>query len=172
MKLFYAILFLTIVCPTFAQVTVLQEDFNAYQGDQQTMPVGWAFSYQGSYTTSTFSGSSGPNAYKFGDAGTTTINTPKFSQGVDTLSFWIKGSGTDTISKLIVLQSSDSVKWDTLTTIRPLPTSSVQGYKKISVQATTTNLRFSYVKSAGNLAFDDFKLTASTLTTISSKQAE
>lgn len=158
MKLFNFILILVFTHSSFAQVIVLQEDFTGYLGTAQTMPLGWSFSYHGHYTTSVSSGSSGPNAYKFGAAGTTTINTPVFSQGADTLSFWIKGVSTDTISKLIVFQSNDSITWDTLAKICPLPTSGAQGYKKFGLQSATTHLRFSYVKSVGNLAFDDFKL--------------
>lgn len=152
------VLFLAFLNSSPAQIIILQEDFTNYMATTQSTPAGWIFSYQGNYTTTTFSGTSGPNAYKFGGTTTTTINTPPFSPGVDSVKFWIKGSGTDSVSKLVVLESADSLSWDTLTTVCPLPTMAAKGKKTFPVQATSTHLRFKYIKSAGNLAFDDFKL--------------
>jgi hypothetical protein len=152
------ILFLAVVNLSFSQVIILQEDFTSYQANTQTTPAGWMFSYQGNYTTSTFSGSSGPNAYKFGGTTTTTINTPPFLPGADSIKFWIKGSGTDSISQLIIFESTDSLSWDTLTKICPIPTMAAKGKRSFPVAALSTHLRFKYIKSAGNLAFDDFRL--------------
>lgn len=149
---------------SFSQVIVLQEDFTNYQATTQSIPAGWTFSYQGNYTTTTFSGSSGPNSYKFGGTTTTTINTPPFLPGADSVKFWIKGSGTDSLSQLIVLESVDSLKWDTLTKICPVPTMAAKGKRSFPVKPLSTHLRFKYIKSAGNLAFDDFKLTTKNLT--------
>ncbi|MBI2271456.1 MAG: T9SS type A sorting domain-containing protein [Bacteroidetes bacterium] len=165
MKIFNSLLlFLSAINLSFPQLIVLQEDFTNYQATTQTIPTGWTFSYQGNYTTTTFSGSSGPNSYKFGGANTTTINTPPFLPGADSVKFWIKGSGTDTLSQLIILESVDSLKWDTLTKICPVPTMAAKGKRSFPVKPLSTHLRFKYIKSVGNLAFDDFKLTTKNLT--------
>ena len=77
-----------------AQTTIiLQENFTNYLGTAATVPTGWNFSYNGNYTSVSFSGASGPNAYKFGTNGARTI-TPKFSNA-DSVLFWLKGSATD-----------------------------------------------------------------------------
>lgn len=162
-----AFLFLTLVNLSYAQFIALQEDFSTYQANPQTMPVGWTFSYHGIYTTSSFSGSSGPNSYKFGGATATIINTPEFLPGADSVKFWIKGSSTDSLSKLIVFESKDSLSWDTLTKICPLPTMAAKGKRSFPVKSTSTHLRFKYIKSVGNLAFDDFKLTTTNPTSVS-----
>jgi len=141
----------------FSQTVILQEDFNSYDASALTMPAGWLFSYHGAYTTSALSGASGPNAYQFG-ANKATINTPAFSNA-DTLKFWIKGSSTDTISKLIILESADSISWDTLSVTCPLPTKAINGKRKFSIKHSSAHLRFTYIKSKGNLAFDDFSLS-------------
>ncbi|MCC6691525.1 MAG: T9SS type A sorting domain-containing protein [Bacteroidia bacterium] len=165
-KIFSLKLLLTCLFPTFSQTIILQEDFTAYQANAQTAPAGWEFSTHGNYTSSTYSGSSGPNSFKFGGTNTT-INTPYFTPGIDSVSFWIKGSATDSISKLIVLESSDSLTWDTLAKICPLPTSTAKGKQHFSVKSSSSHLRFLYIKSAGNLAFDDFRLTKNLSTGLS-----
>lgn len=152
----HILLFLTTIISFsgIAQTVLLQENFTTYLGTSATVPIGWNFSYNGNYTSASLSGTSGPNSYKFGiDA--TTISTPSFSNA-DTVSFWIKGSGTDSLSSLTVEQSSDNINWNTITVIVPLPTTGTN--KKLHLSGSSTNLRFNYFKSAGNLAFDDFSV--------------
>ena len=147
----------------FSQTILLQEDFTNYQADIGSMPAGWMFSSHNNYTSSTYAGTSGPNSYKFA-ANNASISSPVFALG-DSIKFWIKGVSVDTLSKLIVLESADSIGWDTLAVVCPLPTKAAEGNKSFSLKNTVTHLRFTYVKSKGNLAFDDFKVYGTAIPT-------
>ena len=155
MKKFITLCICCIPLLEIAQTTLLQENFTTYLGTAGTVPSGWNFSYNGDYTSVTFSGISGPNAYKFGVTGATIIS-PAFTNA-DSLSFWIKGSGTDALSSLTISESADSITWTIVTSIVPLPTTGTQ--ETLHLLNTSKHLRFSYFKSAGNLALDDFIVT-------------
>ena len=140
----------------FAQNILLQENFTTYAGTDVTSNHAWYISHHGNYTTATAAGLSGPNSYKF-PANNATVITPSFMAGTDTLSFWLKGYGTDVMSHLKIYESSDSLTWALSDSLSPLPTTGVP--KKYRLNKTTRWLKFLYVKSLGNLAFDDFKIT-------------
>ncbi|MBA3970595.1 MAG: T9SS type A sorting domain-containing protein [Bacteroidetes bacterium] len=150
---------LTILLGAFsmqAQTVILSENFTTYMGTAGTVPVGWTFSYNGNYTTTASSGTSGPNSYKFG-VNNATITAPTFTNA-DTLSFWVKGNGTDSLSHLIVVESPDNVTWDTIAKVYDLPINLTGQTFKFGMQNTSQYVRFIYKKSVGNAAFDDFKL--------------
>lgn len=137
------------------QTTVLQEDFITYLGTAGSVPSGWTFTYNGCYTSTSYCGSSGPNSYKFG-ADQAGIMTPAFSTA-DSLHFWLRGVSTDATSSLAIEQSINGTTWTTVATINPLPTSGTNyGF---AISNSTAYLRFTYTKSAGNVAFDDFLVT-------------
>ncbi|MBI3509686.1 MAG: T9SS type A sorting domain-containing protein [Bacteroidetes bacterium] len=138
----------------FSQLILEQEDFTNYLGTVATVPAGWNFSYQGNYTSVASCGTSGPNAYKFG-VNLATINTPPFSNA-DTVQFWVKGLSTDAVSMLVCLESPDSLAWDTIGKVQPIPTTGT--VFKYHVSSAAHHLRFTYVKSAGNVSFDDYRL--------------
>ncbi|HEU4717807.1 MAG TPA: phospholipase D-like domain-containing protein [Bacteroidia bacterium] len=137
-----------------SQTILQQEDFTTYDGTSATIPAGWTFSYNGNYTTVASSGTSGPNSYKFG-ANNATISTPQFS-GADSVQFWVKGLSTDAVSMLVCLESPDNVTWDTVAKVKPVPATGTTLHYHVSSSAQYT--RFTYVKSAGNVAFDDYRL--------------
>jgi hypothetical protein len=139
-----------------AQTVVQSEDFTTYAGTSATVPAGWVFSYNGNYTTTASSGTSGPNSYKFGVNGAT-ITSPLFA-AADSVSFWAKGNSTDAFSTLAVLQSADNINWDTIAKIAPLITTATGQTYKYPVAATSHYMRFYYFKSVGNTAFDDYRL--------------
>lgn len=155
--LFSLLVLLTFSQETVAQTIVLSENFNSYDGTSGTVPSGWNFSSQDCYTSSTSSGPSGPNSYKF-SANNATVNTPMFINA-DTLSFWVKGNQTDSLSTLYVLESTNNSTWDTLDSIANFATSFAGETKKYAISNSIKYLRFIYVKSVGNCAFDDFMLT-------------
>jgi len=139
---------------SFSQTVLLQENFTTYQGTVGTIPAGWIFNYNGCYTSTTNSGTSGVNSYKFG-IDQATITTPSFI-GADSVQFWIKGVSTTT-SQLVIKQGTDTSTWTTVATINPVPTT---GTKYVyHINSSTKYLRFIYTKVAGNLAFDDFLVT-------------
>jgi len=140
-----------------AQTEILREDFTGYEGNSTTAPTGWGLSYHGSYTSSGFSGPSGPNAYKFGEH-LAEITSPEFVDA-DSLSFWIKGNRTDSLSYMYVVESKDSTAWDTLTIIQPVPKGITLSFP---VKKETSYIRLGYNKSKGNVAIDDISITATT----------
>ncbi len=136
-----------------AQTTILlQENFTNYDGTSATVPAGWNFSYNGNYTSTTYSGTSGPNSYKFG-VNNATIITPSFANAESVL-FWLKGASVDTASYLTIYETYDSITWTIVSTIKPLSASGTS--YKFPVNNASIHLKFFYFKSAGNLAFDDF----------------
>ncbi|MBI3501252.1 MAG: T9SS type A sorting domain-containing protein [Bacteroidetes bacterium] len=154
-----AIIFIAVITgavkQSHAQSILIQENFTTYQGTAATVPAGWIFTTNGDYTSAANSGPSGPNSYKFGTNGAT-ITTPFFSNP-DSVSFWLKGVSTDTVSSLDALYTTDNINWNPISTIKPIPTSGT--IKKYAVPSAAIALQFTYTKSAGNVAFDDFLLT-------------
>ena len=140
--------------------TLLQEDFTNYNGTASTLPTDWYFSSHGSYSSTVFSGTSGPNSYKFSVDGATIIS-PEF-HNADSLYFWIKGAGIDSLSNLNVLESTDTITWTSIANINAINKTSASGKKwGFALQSNTKHVKFSYEKSTGNLAFDDFKVIRS-----------
>ena len=136
------------------QITILQENFTNYLGTAATLPNGWSCTSNADYTSSSYCGTSGPNAFKFGTSGS--LTTPKFSNA-DSVQFWIKiGSSSDTTSKLLISQSIDSITWDTLNVIQPIATT--PSTVEFPVDTAAHYLKFTYTKVTGNLSFDDFLL--------------
>lgn len=162
-----AILFLMcLVSVAVAQDTLVYYNFNNYNGSVDSIPAGWTIpdnsisTSTGTYYTSTASsGLSGPNSYKFRSNGVIII-PPSFNNA-DSVRFWIKGNSTSSGSIFYLFESADSVSWDTVVSISPLPTTNYPSndIKSYPVQFTSKWLKFYYKKDTGNVAFDDFLLT-------------
>jgi hypothetical protein len=115
-----------------------------------TAPGGWTFTaIGGTYTTAGNYGRKSPSL-KF-DATGDRVLTPLFSGGTN-VSFWIKGQGTDASSSLLVEALLGST-WNTLATIQPLPMTGTA--ESAPLDRAMTQIRFTYTKSSGNMAFDD-----------------
>ncbi len=123
--------------------------------DGTTEPDGWTFtSITDTYTTSTNYGTNPPSLKM--DATGDAVETADVTSPSD-LSFWIKGQGTDASSALLV-EGWDGSSWNTVDNIVPLPTSgTVKTYN--SGLSAYTKFKFTYNRSAGNLAFDDVDVT-------------
>lgn len=143
----------------YAQTPVLCENFNAY--DSLTANAnynGWTLNYysQFSYYTSTFSsGPSGPNSYKFGIDSATAI-TPNIS-GATHINFWMRGNSTDALSAFSIYETNNGTTWNLIQTLNPISTT--PGFVQYALTAGTTQVKFYYHKSVGNVAFDDFCAT-------------
>jgi len=148
------LLFLICTCFSWSQTTLLQENFTSYAGTSATVPTGWNFSYNGNYTTTTSSGISGPNSYKFG-ATNATIISPAFASA-DSVRFWFKGLSTDTASYLTIFETQDSITWSQIVKIKPIPTTGITTH--YALNTSSTHVKFVYTKSAGNIAFDDINI--------------
>ena len=144
--------------------TTLNEGFNG----GTTAPTGWTFTnIGGTYTTSGNFGLASPSLQM--DATNDAVETPTVSNP-SSLSFWIKGNGTDASSALLV-QGYDGTNWSTIENISNLPTTgTTKTYSSLS--SSLTKFKFTYTKSSGNLAFDDVSIsyTASSISYISGYQ--
>jgi len=143
----------------------LDEGFDSVVGTKSSItsgvPSGWTFgSGLGVYTTTSNYGTSAPSIKMQGTGQrftTPTLNLP--SQG--TLSFWLKGMGTNATSHLLV-ERYDGSNWSAVTDISSLPTNGT--VKTYNVDKNTQQLRFTYTKSSGNLAIDDVKIEVTNTT--------
>ncbi len=115
-----------------------------------TPPAGWTFTgIAGTYTTAGNFGRESPSL-KFDTTGDR-VETPALNMPTN-LAFWIKGQGTDSSSALLV-EGYNGSTWATIVSVVPiLTTSSTQS---MALADGFSQLRFTYTKSAGNLAFDD-----------------
>jgi len=141
--------------PTFSTPGPLttNEGFNSFP---TTPPAGWTFSGVTSYTST---GSSGllPNSLKFDTDGDQVIS-PLLVSPASSLSFWILGNGTNALSALLV-EGYNGTDWSTIDNISSLPaTGTTKSYSGLS-PSNYVQFRFTYSKSAGNLAFDDVSYT-------------
>jgi len=119
-----------------------------------TAPTDWTFTSIASYTSSStgYFATSAPSV-KF-DATGDIVLSPLYSLAPSKISFWIRGASTDATSALLVEGSADGSSWSTIEKIVPLPTTAtVKTYTSVS---SYKKFRFTYTKSVGNLAFDDF----------------
>lgn len=125
-----------------------------------TSPTDWTFTGMGSYTSSStgYFGASAPSL-KF-DTSADQVVTPLYADAVNGISFWLRGSGTDATSALLVEGSANGTDWSTIENIVPLPTAgTLKLYNAASTPALASGykqFRFTYTKSVGNVAFDDF----------------
>ena len=130
--------------------TCLDEGFDGFSG---TVPSGWSGSGLGNYTSVASSGIA-PNSVQYNSTNdyleTPTLVSP------NSLSFWIKGNGTDASSALLV-EGWDGSSWNTIENISPISTTE-QTKTYSSGLSSYTKFRFTYTKSAGNVAFDDVKV--------------
>jgi hypothetical protein len=130
----------------------LSENFNSFTGASFS---GWTATGLSNYTSAASSGVS-PNSVQFNDSGDVLIS-PTFTNATE-LTFWIKGNGTDAASSLLI-EGYNGVSWVVVNTISALPTTgTVITYNASSSPILPIGLqqfRFTYSKSAGNLAFDD-----------------
>ncbi|MFY7741864.1 MAG: fibronectin type III domain-containing protein [Flavobacterium sp.] len=115
----------------------------------------------GNYTTTASSGTSGPNSIQFNDTNDRLVS-PNFPGALTSLSFWIRGNGTNAISSFLI-EGFNGTSWQTIQNItNSIPTvGTIYNYTSSSSPAlpnNVTQIRFTYTKGNGNLAFDDFSV--------------
>jgi hypothetical protein len=143
------------------------ENFNGYDSTTAGPNYhGFTLTYYAvgsNYTSTQSSGPSGPNSYKFGRDSATMI-TPDLT-GYDSISFWMKGNattgGTMAASRLYLTQSSDGISYTPIDVITPV--AALAETKSYYLAAGTKWVMFFYDKDSGNVAFDDFCASASSV---------
>ncbi len=137
-----------------ANGVMFDEGFNGF--DTGTRPAGWTFINcdldSDTYTSPGNYGDTSPSIKL--DATGDIIYTPTFGNP-SRLSFWMKGIGTDSASSLAV-QEFYSSTWYTITSVASIPT--IGTTERFRLQTETTQVRFSYSQSSGNVAIDDVTL--------------
>ncbi|MBV5342398.1 hypothetical protein JZU68_01870, partial [bacterium] len=147
--------------------TTSQAEYNEGFNNGVTAPTNWVFTnIGGTYITSINSGLSTPSLQM--DNTNDRIQTTLLSGDATQLSFWIKGISTDASSSLSV-EGYNGNSWISIQNItNSLPTSGTTfTYNANSNPQLPTGLkqfRFTYTKSAGNIAFDDLSVLYNVLT--------
>ena len=135
---------------------LINEGFDGFHTG--TRPAGWLFlscnQNWDTYTTANNFGDALPSLKL--DATGDTIITKTFSSPA-TLSFWVKGMNTDSTSCLLVEEYYSSSGWTQVTQITKLPTTGTT-YGALSLNPSSSQVKFYYSKSVGNLAFDDVRV--------------
>lgn len=122
-------------------------------------PSGWTLTGVTSYTATSIGlfGNSAPSV-KFDDTNDVVVS-PVYEVAPNLVSFWLRGASTNATSALL-FQGYDGANWVTIENIQPLPTvGTIKVYNSTSTPALQNNFvqfRFTYAKSSGNVAFDDF----------------
>lgn len=138
-----------------AAVNLISEGFSG----GTTPGSGWTFSgIDTSYTSTGNYGVAAPSI-GFNNDGEYIVS-PSFSNAY-TLSFWIKGEGTIGGNSSLTIECLSDGLWSNLDTITNLPTSgTVESY---ALSSATTQIKFVYKKDKGNLALDDFVVSATSV---------
>ena len=135
-------------------LTAINQGFDNFP---TTTPVGFTVSGSTIYDTSGNYGKESPSV-KLDDTNESIVTniTP---DAIKALSFWLKGNGTNATSSLLVEGSTDKSSWATIATLTNLPTTGTTKSYTLDAEKNYRALRFTYTKSAGNLAVDDIELT-------------
>ncbi len=88
------------------------------------------------------------------------ITTRRFAQGSGELNFWLRGSSISLSSSLLVEEYYAST-WQTLVDVSGIGNTGAT-FGPYEINPATEQLRFTYNKVTGNLAFDDVMLAAAT----------
>ena len=119
-------------------------------------PSGWVFTNIGTGSTYTTVANSGNAIPSLKLDATGDIVETALVHDVSQLSFWIKGNGTDATSALLV-EGYNGSNWISVDNISNI--SSTAGITKTYNNVSTfSKFRYTYTKSAGNLAFDDVEV--------------
>ena len=139
--------------PTPAVCTRIDEGFDGFETG--TRPAGWTFTNcnldSDTYTAAGSYGRLSPSIKL--DATGDAIETAAFSGG-EWLQFWVRGQGTDVSSTLLVEEYYLGGSWTAVTDVSSLPASGTT-LGTFGLLPGTTRVRFTYTKSAGEVAFDD-----------------
>ncbi len=153
--LFFAIF---AVLPGIVRGQPIAEGFNNF--DTGTRPAGWTFNgcsaNSDTYTAAGDFGILSPSI-KLDTTGDYIQTEALFHP--DALTFWVKGMATDASSALLVEEYYSGSGWNTLTNVTSLPAAGAN-FGPYSMQFLATEARFTYTKSAGDLAFDDVDISA------------
>ncbi len=143
--------------PSVPAAALIEEGFDEFTTGGR--PAGWTFTNCNAnsdcYTSAAYSGDT-PPAVKL-DASGDAVATASFADPAS-VQFWLKGTGTDETSSFLVEEFFSS-SWNALTDIAPIPTSGTT-FGPLQLSASSTQVRFTYAQSAGNLAFDDVLVAA------------
>ncbi|MDE6287015.1 MAG: hypothetical protein K2L99_08490, partial [Muribaculaceae bacterium] len=119
-------------------------------------PEGWSSTSGAAYANAAYSGAAVP-ALRLSSSGDY-LETPVYDDGIRTLSFWHRGSGTSPDDRIVV-SAGDGTSW---ATVAELPVVTAKGGSTVELDATTIpegtqQMRISFRRfgSKGALAIDD-----------------
>jgi len=124
-----------------------------------TAPANWSFNSITTYSTAGNYGADLPSLKM--DASGDAVETPELASAAVQLSFWYKGQTTNALSVLKV-EGYNGNSWVTIESISSLATTGTTitytSSSSPALPADIVKFRFTYTKSAGNLAFDDVNI--------------
>ena len=136
---------------------IINEGFDAYEGNQLTVPTDWVFS--GGISSYVGAGNYGEEKPSVAfTASNSSIVTPVFSQA-DTLSFWRKGMQSGENGTLDVKYLENGT-WEDLSSIAINGSTPV--LESFSLSLGASQIKFIYTKAPGNIALDDVKISIDT----------
>ncbi len=145
-------LFLGVVSSVGAQL--IDEGFDDF--DTGTRPTGWTFTNcnadSNTWTFYGYYGVASPSVVWKGSSGV--ITTETFASPSN-LQFWLRGSGTQSTSSLLV-EEFYSAAWNQIAAINPIPASeTTQGPWGLNAATTRLSFKFTHYSGEGNCGIDD-----------------
>ncbi len=136
----------------------VSENFDTFTGGA---PTGWTGAGCENYSSTGSSGNS-PNSVKF-DGTNDYLVTPNFGGPAESLSFWLKGNGTNSSSSALLVEGFDGTSWVTIENITNIVSNAPTTYfydasSSPALPASISQFRFTYTKVSGNVAFDDVEV--------------
>lgn len=148
---------LTVVKRSQPQSSSLSKVIVNFDNFPGTLPSNWSTTSNQTYTTNSNFGNASPSLKL--DATGASIKSPVFSEVISSVSFWIKGQGTDLNSSILIEGSTNGTTWTSIQTVNKLPKTGTVLSFAIDKNLGYKSVRLTYTKSAGNLAMDDIEIT-------------
>lgn len=125
--------------------------------DNSTVGSGWTASQTGWYDTNSNYGVKAPS-FKFSNNGQT-LESPETDGDISRISFWAKGQTTD--GTYLIIEGLKDGAWCPITEYTPL-TNKSETVSVEEIPSGVQRIRFTMVKSKGNIAIDDIEITYGT----------
>lgn len=127
-----------------------------FTGKLEALPANWSTSCTGTYGLSGMCGEATPSLKM--DADNAYLQSPVYSKGVRTISFWYRGSNAATTNSLKIYALNGS-EWEEVKTISPVLNDAGGQTVSFDVDRKYTSIKWVYSRpGTGNVAIDDIKI--------------
>lgn len=127
-----------------------------FTGKLEALPANWVTSCTGTYGLSGMCGTATPSLKM--DADQAYLQSPAYTGGVRSVSFWYRGSNAATTNSLKIY-GLNGTEWTELHTISPISNDAGGQTVNLEVDRKYTSIKWVYSRpGAGNVAIDDIKI--------------